>query len=224
MRRCHSTQSAQPRRWWSPSTIHGHARRGTGLLNNELYVGRLIWNRQRYVKDPDTGRRLARLNPETEWVITAVPHLRIVDDDLWKAVKVRQESTRSTMKTGMVRARRPKYLFSGITSCACCGGGFALSSHDRLTCFNAWSRGTCTNRRKIKRQEVEDRTLRAMRERFFEQGAFDEFCRGFTSEMTRLRREHIAQTAGARRELAGVDRELGKLVQAIKDGVPAPHD
>jgi site-specific DNA recombinase len=25
---------------WSPSTIHGNWKRGTGLLNNELYVGR----------------------------------------------------------------------------------------------------------------------------------------------------------------------------------------
>ena len=45
---------------WGPSTIHGHVGRGTGILNNELYVGRLVWNRQRYVKDPDTGKRLAR--------------------------------------------------------------------------------------------------------------------------------------------------------------------
>jgi site-specific DNA recombinase len=40
---------------WSPSTIHGNSRRGTGILNNELYIGRLIWNRLRYVKNPDTG-------------------------------------------------------------------------------------------------------------------------------------------------------------------------
>ncbi|MEI6670214.1 MAG: recombinase family protein, partial [Acidobacteriota bacterium] len=45
---------------WSPSTIHGHHARGTGILNNELYVGRLVWNRLRYVKDPDTGRRVSR--------------------------------------------------------------------------------------------------------------------------------------------------------------------
>ena len=37
---------------WSPSTIHGNPKRGTGILNNELYVGRLVWNRQRFVKDP----------------------------------------------------------------------------------------------------------------------------------------------------------------------------
>ena len=32
---------------WSPSTIYGNAKRGTGILNNELYVGRLVWNRLR---------------------------------------------------------------------------------------------------------------------------------------------------------------------------------
>jgi hypothetical protein len=29
---------------WSPSTIYGNSKRGTGILNNELYVGRLVWN------------------------------------------------------------------------------------------------------------------------------------------------------------------------------------
>ena len=27
---------------WTDSTIRGHAKRGTGLINNELYVGRLV--------------------------------------------------------------------------------------------------------------------------------------------------------------------------------------
>jgi DNA invertase Pin-like site-specific DNA recombinase len=33
---------------WGPSTIHGNRQRGTGILNNELYIGRLVWNRQRF--------------------------------------------------------------------------------------------------------------------------------------------------------------------------------
>ena len=37
---------------WSPSTIYGNAKRGTGILNNELYIGQLVWNRLCYVKDP----------------------------------------------------------------------------------------------------------------------------------------------------------------------------
>ena len=38
-------------------TIWGHAKRGTGLINNELYIGRLIWNRLHYVRNPETGKR-----------------------------------------------------------------------------------------------------------------------------------------------------------------------
>src|SRR5262249_16019276 len=30
---------------WGASTINGNAKRGTGLLNNELYIGRLVWAR-----------------------------------------------------------------------------------------------------------------------------------------------------------------------------------
>ena len=77
-------------RAWGDTTIRGHVSRGTGILNNELYVGVLVWNRQRYVKDPSTGRRVSRPNPETEWIRTNVPELRIVDDALWRAAKDRQ--------------------------------------------------------------------------------------------------------------------------------------
>ena len=48
---------------WRDTAIRGHRIRGTGLLNNELYIGRLVWNRLRYIKDPETGRRVSRLNP-----------------------------------------------------------------------------------------------------------------------------------------------------------------
>lgn len=61
---------------WGFSTINGNPKRGTGILNNELYIGKLVWNRQRFIKDPDTGRRQARPNPASEWITQAVPELR----------------------------------------------------------------------------------------------------------------------------------------------------
>ena len=79
---------------WSPSTIYGSAKRGTGILNNELYVGRLVWNRLRYVKNPDTGKRVSRLNPESEWMRKEVAQLRIVSDETWANAKRRQENGR----------------------------------------------------------------------------------------------------------------------------------
>jgi site-specific DNA recombinase len=75
---------------WTDSTLRGHAARGTGLVNNELYIGKLVWNRLRYIKDPSTGKRVSRLNPREKWITTEVPELRIVDDALWQAAKARQ--------------------------------------------------------------------------------------------------------------------------------------
>ncbi|BAV64617.1 resolvase domain-containing protein [Sphingobium cloacae] len=79
-------------RLWAATTIRGHRVRGTGLLNNELYRGILVWNRQRFVKDPETGKRQARMNPEALWVRKEVPALRIIDETLWEAVKARQSA------------------------------------------------------------------------------------------------------------------------------------
>jgi site-specific DNA recombinase len=203
---------------WSPSTIHGHVGRGTGILNNELYVGRLVWNRQKFEKDPDSGKRVPRPNPPSGVIVKDVPELRIVPNDLWEAAKARQAATRQNVRTGMVRARRPKYLFSGLTKCAVCGGGYVLSSHDLLTCSNARSRGTCTNRRSIKRQEIEARALRAMRERLFDPGAFAAFCEGFTAEMELQRRERLAERRTAQHELAAVERKQREILTALADG------
>jgi site-specific DNA recombinase len=49
---------------WGPSTIYGNWQRGTGILNNELYIGRLVWNRQQFIKDPNTGRRQPDSTPK----------------------------------------------------------------------------------------------------------------------------------------------------------------
>jgi site-specific DNA recombinase len=40
---------------WRHTTIRGHITRGTGILSNEMYIGRLVWNRQRFVKTRRAG-------------------------------------------------------------------------------------------------------------------------------------------------------------------------
>ena len=210
---------------WNPSTIHGNPVRGTGILNNELYIGRLVWNRLRYIKDPDTGKHVSRPNAPSEWVITSVPELRIVDDELWNEVKARQVEMRRVASNGdpkrFNQARRPKYLFSGLTKCAECGGRYVMYWRDRLACFGARSRGTCTNRLTISREEVEERVLVALRDKLMRRDLFEDFCREYVRELNRLRMEHRASLSHGRHELAAVEREIRKLIQAIKDGVSA---
>jgi site-specific DNA recombinase len=210
---------------WNPSTIHGNPKRGIGLLNNELYIGRLVWNRQRFVKDPDTGKRLARLNPPTEWITKDVPELRIVDDKLWQTAKARQASVHRKWSSAkgerrFNQFRRPKYLFSGLTKCGECGAGFIVYSREHLGCFGARDRGTCTNRLTIPRQEVEERVLGALKDKLMRRDFFDEFCREFAKEMNRLRMEQRAGLTSAQRELARIEARRKKLVESIMEGVP----
>ncbi|MCR9196216.1 MAG: recombinase family protein, partial [Hyphomonas sp.] len=144
---------------WGPSTIHGNRQRGTGILNNELYIGRLVWNRLRYIKDPDTGKRVSRLNAEDEWIVHDVPELRLIDQDLWDRVKARQgEQSVATFGKdgpGYWDRRRPRYLFSGLMKCGECGGGIVNLNAERAGCANARNKGTCTNKRTMRRKTLE---------------------------------------------------------------------
>jgi site-specific DNA recombinase len=110
---------------WGYSTIRGHVSRGTGVLNNELYAGRIVWNRQRHIKDPSSDRRVSRPNPPGEWITADVPELRIVDDDLWQGARRHQmalaklfEATTKGVRDARAMARsglrRPSYLLSGL--------------------------------------------------------------------------------------------------------------
>ena len=209
---------------WGPSTIHGNPKRGTGILNNELYIGRLVWNRLRYMKDPDTGKRVSRPNPESEWVVQEVPDLRIVDQDLWDAVKKRQKSLSfdisPTGSNPMNDRRRPKHLFAGLIKCGCCGGGYSLISKDLLGCAASRNKGTCDNRLNIRRDALEASILNGLRRHLMSPELFNEFCAEFTREVNRLRIERGADLAGWKSELEKVDRELDKMVDAILQGFP----
>jgi Recombinase zinc beta ribbon domain len=133
-------------------------------LNNSLYVGRLEWNRCSYIKDPKTGKRVARPNAKEVWEVVQVPELRLIDDDLWDAVRLRQrdlsfEIQRDDAGNALNRAHRRKFLLSGLLKCGCCGGGFTIVAQDRYGCATHRNKGTCANGTTIRRQEFEARVL-----------------------------------------------------------------
>jgi len=66
-------------------------------------------------------------------------------------------------------------------------------------------KGTCGNHLTIRREEVEGRVLKALKERLLRQDLFEEFCEEFTREMNRLRVEHRANLVTCQRELAGLE-------------------
>jgi DNA invertase Pin-like site-specific DNA recombinase len=114
---------------WSASTLNGNRGRGTGILNNELYIGRLVWNRMSYAKDPETGKRRSRPNDDKALISTLVPEMVIVSEELWNAAKARQQALDAKAevaapdggaKAAFWSKQRPRYLFSGLMRCGQC--------------------------------------------------------------------------------------------------------
>ena len=213
---------------WQDTTIRGHALRSTGILRNQLYVGRLVWNRMRFIKDPTTGYRVSRPNPESAWVIEDVPDLRIVDQALWDRVDARLVGIRASDRSQKVQAnafwkqRRPKHLLSGKTYCGCCGGPMASIGKDYLACSTARNKGTCEHTRGVRRAAVEEVILDDLKSHLMHPDLVKEFSAAFIAETNRLRAGIEAGHAALEREQVQIDRKLAGLIDAIAEGLRSP--
>jgi DNA invertase Pin-like site-specific DNA recombinase len=212
---------------WRDTTIRGQLDRGTGILNNALYAGRLEWNRCAYVKDPRTGKRVARPSPRKQWEIVPVPELRIVDDELWDAVKARQTEVRIVMSrdadgNALNGAHRQRYLLSGLLECGVCGGGFTIVNAHDYGCATARAKGTCSNQHRIRREELERRVLDGLKHRLLAPELVEEFARRFQEEVNRQMAERSQSRTHDEGQLEAVRRKIASMIRAIEDGLYQP--
>jgi DNA invertase Pin-like site-specific DNA recombinase len=220
---------------WTGSTINGNRARGTGILNNEMYVGRLVWNRLTYMKDPETGRRRSRARTNRELVTTDVSDLRIVSQELWDAAKARQarldaaaaatfpEKTAAQAPSPQFwKQQRPRFLFSGLMRCGACGSGFTKISLNHFGCAGARLKGptTCTVLRTIRKDALEETVMGALRQRMMAPEIYHAFAQEFTAEWNRIQAEASGDQADKQAELDRVRNQLERLVDAIANGTP----
>lgn len=215
---------------WGATTIRGHRMRGTGILNNALYRGELVWNRQRFIKDPVTGKRQVRLNPETEWVIKDVPHLRIIDEPLWQVVKDRQqeaERRHGDVRDGVRKSREARTLGLKMASsnlyrlltCAQCGGDFCNVGRDRYGCAEHYRRKTCGNGKTVQRRVMEAAVKDILAETAM---LITHHADALTDDEQVNADEQSRQIQKDRLQLEKIDRRLQGLISAIEDGLYTP--
>jgi site-specific DNA recombinase len=220
-------------RTWSASTVRGHPTRRNGLLFNELYVGVLVWNRQRFIKNPSTGKRVARPNPEDKWIRTEVPELRIIDDALWAQVKSRQQELAKQFEfvsRGVLAARakrlnelrRPVHLLSGLLTCGVCGGKYGIIASGRYGCLDHAHKGGCGNGRTIRLSDLEQRVLSGLTESLVSPEAVAVAVRAFSEQTNRENHGRRAQAEADRRALEKIERGVSGIMAAIEDGMYQP--
>ena len=140
---------------WQNTTLLGDPRVGDGVLSQELYIGQRVFNRRRFRKHPETGRRSSVTNPPDQWIRRPVPELRIVDDELWSRVQRR----RSELGGSHLRERRPKRLLSGLMTCAACAEPMILIG-GRYACRARHERRACSKWTNDQRAQARDPTVR----------------------------------------------------------------
>ena len=213
---------------WQDTTIRGHATRRTGILRNDLYRGQLVWNKQHYVKDPRTGRRLARPNPPDQWVVEDVPHLRIIDNDLWQRVQDRLDGIRSSAPVKKARDtkfwehRRARHLFTGLLHCSSCSSPLSSAGKDYLACGMARRTGTCENTRGIQRHRIEEAVLECLKNNLMEPALVEIFIREFHAEANKQTKALTQGITDKKHKLEKLMTRLDGLYNAIADGLRTP--
>ncbi|MGJ4972862.1 recombinase family protein [Bradyrhizobium sp. HKCCYLRH1073] len=211
---------------WNASTINGNLQRGHGLLLNEIYVGKIVWNKVRMIKNPTTKKRISRPNPSAEWRVAEAPHLRIVGDDLWKAAQARKRET-SKAEAGASAKPRPhkqRRILAGLLRCGSCGGSM-VSAGDRygtyrIQCSTFRESGKCSNGRRIKRDDVEHLTLSGMQRELAKPAYLVEYVKAYNDERRKLARDAGSQRGKLDRRKGEIARELNRAIDAIvKAGV-----
>jgi site-specific DNA recombinase len=214
---------------WYESTIRGRPLRGDGLLRNPIYIGQLVWNRRRNMKDPITGHVRRRPNDCSAVISHDVPGLRIVDEALWARVQLCLERERlparkasgEAANVGFQEHRRPRHLLTKKVFCGCCGRTFAVLGKDYLGCLAA-RHGVCRNTVRIRRQVLEAEVVDALGSRLMHPELVAAFIDEFIAEWNRRSSEAASAGESRQRELQTVQRKLTNLVDAIADGLRAP--
>ena len=191
---------------WSPSAMRD-------MLKNERYVGGVIWNRENEGVYRG-GTKLREDRPEAEWITVERPELRIVDDGIWRGAQLRFRAKKQMGRrtsTGPV----PRYLLSGFSRCAVCGGPMQVINGKQgknvikvYSCAYHRERGTCevTTRRPV--EAVDDVVVEWIEKKLLDEqvvvAALDEI------------RRRLKHRAGQPSEIPELEKRATKLKAEIR--------
>lgn len=190
---------------WVVSAIHS-------MLGNERYIGRVVWNRSQWRRDPDSGRRVRVLRPESEWIVNEGPAL--VDRETWDQVRALANPRKHHGGGG---GGAPAYLLSGILVCGECGRKLIVAgkggSHYQCATHKQAGPVACTNSTTTRRDVAEELILEPLRDQLLSQEAV-ELAGELIQQWSKAERVESVQPA----EVAEIDARIARLEAQVAAG------
>jgi DNA invertase Pin-like site-specific DNA recombinase len=222
----------------SPRQAKGHRARHDGvgagwdlsavrvILINELYRGRLIWNRSHWTRLPGTRRRRRQLRPASEWVVVDRPDLRIVDESLWHHAQTRRAGIRARYvhpsQFGRSRTEYGAHLLSGRLVCGECGGSLTIRTGkpSRYGCTRHWRRGpaACSNNVLVRRDLAEQKIAELLQAKLYTPAGVQRLVEAVNARLRAVRPAAATQRERLTGQLTEVRRRLDGLRRFVEQG------
>ena len=201
------------------------------ILLNERYRGVVVWGKTKKLRSPETGKRIYRRKPESEWRRREDPEQRIISEDLWSRAHERLRlvqdlyGVRQGKRRG--RAAASPYLFTSLLVCSECGGSITIVSgkcrkreDSRYGCSMHAQRGTsvCKNSLLVRRLELERQLLTGLQEKVLHPVVVDYTLRRFEEELGKALAGRRQADTDLHRQVDELQRGIANQLRALNDG------
>jgi site-specific DNA recombinase len=196
---------------WNHTVFIAGGGNGKGIIGNRIYIGELVWNTCRSVISPETEKRCKEKGKPEDLLVVPVPHLRIIDQDLWdRAQQVRTNRSRQGTRPRVYKKSIVNHMLAGRLTCGACGGEMNIvwskdGEHTRIGCSNSRQKGLCDNSKSYDLVEVEATVLHGIKHNL-DVEALMAYTEGAHKEWAKRQRE-------ARGERNKVESELNKAIE-----------
>jgi hypothetical protein len=200
---------------WAPNAVRE-------MLRRTRYIGVIEYGRQK--KGYKSGTKVRTQRPEAEIARIDAPHLRIVDDVLWRRVEARF----AKVARGEVKRGPPtRHLLSGIARCAECGGPLTVTNH-RLgshhvkvyLCAYHRSRGesVCSNTARRPVSNIDGALLDWIRSNILTEELTADLIRGVRRRLDDRAKADTSRSPALEKEARGLRAEIDRFVEAVASG------
>lgn len=214
---------------WGDSTVRC-------ILQNEKYIGDWSFNETEWRLHPVTRKRVPRRRSPAEVDHDHREELRIVDDELWTAVRTRMEAISASWgekkPKGSLRrnrtAKRHDYPLSGLLVCACCAKPMTLQGGTSAIYYkcNSYKRTggkACSNGRSVREVQVRESLLELIRDKIATPAAIAYVRDQAAKRLAAITREGDGELLAAERELAAVEDKIARLITSIENGADSEY-
>jgi site-specific DNA recombinase len=208
---------------WNHQTLVGGMLGRRGMLGNQLYIGKLVWNANRTTLHPETRKRTQQRGRPDDLIVADVPHLRIVPQPLWDRVHILcdDRATKFGHRKGARRSGMHKeHLLSGMLCCAACGGYMRTyqttpEGGARVACAAAMQKGTCTHRKSYYLTGLQAVILDGMKQNLTKPEALIEYTRDFHARWAERQKELSSDRQVTEKALTRTTVQIDRYVTAI---------